>query len=132
MHKRVWNDIGVCAAEPTISFGDWNRVEFQWNVVISNRRHSFSLAYNRPPTMHFSVGSSIFIQANNSLTPKYCLYKSHHASIFCRCGFAWCCNWIYDLFISLYIHNTVSACRRLIQGKIHAFDRSLIKIFDTK
>lgn len=85
-----------------------------------------------PPTMHFSVSSSIFIQANNSLTPKYCLHKSHHASIFSRCGFAWCCNWSYDLFISLNIHNIVSACRRLIQGKIHAFDRSLIKLFDTK
>lgn len=43
------------------------------------------------------------------------------------CGFSWCCNlnraFALKLFIAL---KTQTACRRLIQGKIHSVDSSLI------
>lgn len=39
--------------------------------------------------------------------------------------FSWCCNWS-RAFCFIIIHGIKSACRRLIQGKIHSSDSSLI------
>lgn len=55
----------------------------------------------------------------------YCLHKSQIRFFFVAV-FVMLQLKLDDLFISLCIHNIESACRRLIQGKIHSFDISLI------